>query len=191
MRAPHHHRWHATAATTIVTIVACSLNRPAAGHADNRQVSPVRSGDTSITQLIAQAVERSPTFKRLVAGIEASDGIIYVEAGVCPERFVACLPFWMVSTGRHRFMRIVVDRRRLDSDRRMAGAIAHELQHATEVLDDRFVTTGTKMHFFYRRYAPTGTTRFETEAAIHAGIAVENEWRSGDVSSSSGKDRRR
>jgi hypothetical protein len=83
----------------------------------------------------------------------------------------------MTSSGGNRFIRIVVDRERIDSDWQLVGAIGHELQHAIEVLSDRFVTNGTKMFFFYRRYAPTGRDRFETLDATNAGTDVERELR--------------
>jgi hypothetical protein len=173
----HHHLRYVTATTAIVTIMACSFARPAAAQGNDRQIRRLRSIDASITQLMEHAVTRSPTFKRLAATVEASNGIIYIEAGVCPGRVLACLLMWMVSSGGNRFMRIVVDRQRLDSDELLVGAIAHELQHAIEVLSDQFVTNGTKLYFFYRRYAPTEKEQFETVEAERAGIAVEDEWR--------------
>lgn len=173
----HHHLRHATVTTAIVTIVACSFSRPVAAQQNTQPILRVRSNDASIARLMEQAVTRSPTFKRLVATIEASNGIIYIEAGVCPGGILACLPVWMISSGGNRFMRIVVDRQRLDSDELLAGAIAHELQHAIEVLSDRFVTDSTKLYFFYRRHAPTAKEQFETAEAKRLGIAVEDEWR--------------
>jgi hypothetical protein len=137
----------------------------------------VRSSDASITTRIEQATARSPTFKRLVTTIERSNGIIYVESGVCPGRVASCLPIWMSSRGSQRFLRIIVDRRRLETDPPLIGAIGHELQHSIEVLRDRHVTGSTTMLLFYQRYAPTGQARFETPEASHAGIAVEDEWR--------------
>ena len=172
----HDHLRYATA-TAIVTIAACSSTPPATAQENDRQVRRVLSLDVSIAKLMEQAVARSPTFKRLVATVEASNGIVYIEAGVCPGRVIACLPSWMVSSGGNRFMRIVVDRQRLNSDAVMVGAIAHEMQHAIEVLSDRFVTDGRKMFFFYRQYAPTAKEQFETVNAIQAGIAAEDEWR--------------
>jgi len=174
---PHHHLRDAIATTAIVTTVVCSLTRPATAQENNQQAHRVRSLDVSITRLMEQAGARSPTFKRLVATVEASNGIIYIEAGLCPGRVLACLPSWMVSSGGNRFMRIVVDMQRLDSDQLIVGAIAHELQHAIEALSDRFVTDGKKMFFFYRRYAPTAKEQVETMDAIQAGMAAEDEWR--------------
>ena len=111
----------------------------------------VRSSDRSIADLIEQATKHSPILNRLVGTVEASDGIVYVEPGSCPQRLPACLKLWMQTSASTRFMRIVVDRRRLDSDSRLMGAVGHELQHAIEVLSDRSVTDSDKMFFFYRR----------------------------------------
>ncbi|HZL93847.1 MAG TPA: hypothetical protein VFB99_09395 [Vicinamibacterales bacterium] len=113
----------------------------------------------------------------LVATVEASNGIVYVQYGRCPGRIVACLPISMTSGGGNRFMHIVVNRERIESDGQLLGTIGHELQHATEVLSDRSVTNSTKMYFFYRRYAPTARERLETPDATDAGNAVERELR--------------
>jgi hypothetical protein len=146
-------------------------------HVQGEQFLRVRSSDASIVEWIKQATARSPTFKRLVATIERSNGIIHVESGVCRGRVASCLPIWMISSGSHRFLRITVDRRRLDTGPLLVGAIGHELQHSIEALSDPHVTDSTKMQFFYQRYAPTDKARFETPEAIHVGIAVEDEWR--------------
>ena len=147
-----------------------------------RQCHAYRSSDRAIVDLIEQAAQHSPTLAELVASVEASNGIVYVEPGACPQRLPACLLLWMETSGSNRFMRIVVDRRRLEQDATLMGAVGHELQHAIEVLNDRSVTDSVTMFFFYRRYAPTGRGRFETDAAIKAGDAVEHElrnWRRG------------
>jgi hypothetical protein len=161
----------------LVALMACFAGRPASAQECKTLVPRVRSDDPSITKLIEQAMTHSPTFKRLIANIEASNGIVYVQSGSCPGRVVACLPIWMASSGGNRFMRIIVDRERIDSDWQLLGAIGHELQHAIEVLRDRFVTNSVKMYYFYRRYAPTAGERFETPDAARAGMAVEEEWR--------------
>src|SRR5262249_55876734 len=146
----------------------------------------VRSTDPSMSRLIEEAITRSPMFKRLVATVESFNGVVYIEPGLCPGRIRACLPMWMVSSGSNRFMRIVVDRRQLESDAQVTGVIGHELQHAIEVLSDRFVTDNTKMYFFFRRHAPTAKDRFETVDAINAGIRVEREFRAWRLESAAG-----
>jgi hypothetical protein len=162
----------AALAATIASFLSAHPT-PAVGETMSR----VRSSDRSIVDLIEQATKHSPTLTRLVATVEASNGIVYVEPGVCPQGLPACLNLWMLTSGSTRYMRIVLDRRRLDSDLTLMGAVGHELQHAIEVLSDRSVTDSDKMFFFYRRYAPTRRDRFETQAAIKAGDAVEHELR--------------
>ncbi len=166
-----------TCKAVLVTATVWSLAGPAAAQNNKSPVRRVRSDDSSIAALIEQAITHSPTFKRLVAAVEASNGIVYVQSGRCSGHVVACLPIWMTTSGGNRFMRIVVDLQRIDSDGELLGAIGHELRHAVEVLSDRFVTNSTKMYFFYRRYAPTGRDRFETLDAASAGRAVERELR--------------
>jgi hypothetical protein len=166
-----------TCNAVLITATVWSLGGPAAAQESKSPVRRVRSGDPSIAALIERAITNSPTFERLVGTVEASDGIVYVHSGRCPGGIVACLPIWMTSSGGNRSMRIVVDRERIDSDGELLGAIGHELQHVIEVLNDRFVTSGTKMYFFYRRYAPTDRDRFETLDAAYAGLAVERELR--------------
>jgi len=177
----HHHRRIRTICRALLILVACLPGRRAlAQEVDAPPISRVRSEDPSITALIERGLTHSPTFHRLVASVETSDGIAYVELGRCPPRVAACLLTWMKSSGGNRFMRIVVNRERLGSDWRLLVAIGHELQHVLEVLDDRFVTDGRKMFFFYQQYAPTMQAQFETQAAINAGLSIRTElhvWR--------------
>ena len=176
-----HHRRTGTLCVTLLILAACRPGRQAlAQEVDPPPLSRVRSDDPSIAALIERGSTHSPTLRRLVASVDASDGIVHVAPGVCPAGVAACLPNWMQSSGGNRFMRIVVDRKRLGSDVRLLVAIGHELQHVLEVLDDRFVTDGRKMFFFYQLYAPTGQTQFETQAAIEAGLSIRKDlhvWR--------------
>jgi len=173
-----HYRSSTTFWTSVVATMACLVAVPAAGADPVLAGSRIRSSDSAIVALIDQAIKRSPTFQRLVATIEASNGIVYVEPGKCAQGVPACLTMWMVLNGSNRIMRVVIDRKRLDSDVELLRAIGHELQHVIEVLSEQpAITDGTKMFFFYRRYAPTGRDRFETPAATAAGEAVLNELR--------------
>ena len=176
-----HSRRTCTSCVALLMLLTCLPGRHAlAQEVDSPQIPRVRSEDPSITALIERGLADSPTLQRLVAGVEASDGIVYVESGRCPVRVAACLPTWMKSSGGNRFVRIVVNRKRLGSDWRLLVAIGHELQHVLEVLDDRSVTDGRKMFFFYQQYSPTLRAQFETEAAMKAGLNIRKElqvWR--------------
>jgi hypothetical protein len=59
------------------------------------------------------------------------------------------------------------------------GSIGHELQHAIEILSDPHVIDGIGAYFLFDRIAPIGAVagrdRFETRAAVRAGVDVRSE----------------
>ena len=137
----------------------------------------VRSSDHLIADLIAQAERRSVTFKGLLIALASTNGIVHVESGQCGHGARACLQIWMQATGGKRYLRVLVDRKRADSDADLTGSVGHELQHAIEALSDVAVVDGTTLYNFFRRYAPTDNNRFETAAAINVGNAIRDELR--------------
>jgi hypothetical protein len=144
---------------------------------DASPISRVRSGDRSIISLIDRAAEQSPTFKQLLTAIASSNGIVYVERGNCGHGVRACLKMWMTISGPDRYLRIVVDRQKADSDADFMGSIGHELRHAIEALSQASIRDGAQLYNFFKRIAPTDNNRFETAAATDAGDAVRHELR--------------
>jgi hypothetical protein len=136
----------------------------------------VRSSDQAISEFIGLAATRSLTFRNLVALIQMSDGIVYVEPGECGHGTRACLKLWMGASGSTRFLRVVVNRRRAYSDVDFMGSIGHELQHTVEALSEAKTVNSTGLYNFFTRTAISGE-RFETTAAIIAGDAVRHELR--------------
>jgi len=53
--------------------------------------------------------------------------------------------------------------------------IGHELQHAIEVLGNPGIRTDIQVYNFFDLVGRTGAGRFETKAAIQAGLAIESE----------------
>jgi hypothetical protein len=137
----------------------------------------VRSEDRALAGLIDQATRGSETFRRLLATIQAWNGIVYVEPGACGHGVRACLKMWMQVSGPNRFVRIVINRSKADRDVEVMGSLGHELQHAVEVLSEPAVTNGVTMFNYLKRMAPTDSNRFETTAAVNAGNAVIDELR--------------
>jgi hypothetical protein len=133
------------------------------------------NGDPSIAGLIREATERSATFRHLVDTIDATDGIVYVEQGTCRHHVRACLALTVRMAGPNRLLRIFVDIHRSHGD--VLASIGHELQHAVEVLSDPHVTDTRSIYFFFDRIGQIGEDRFETLAAIQAGLDVLAEWR--------------
>jgi len=140
----------------------------------------VRSHSSSIRALIHHAVDRSATFRRLVATINGRDAIVYVEDGACGRGVRACVS--VVSTaGGHRMLWVKVDRRK-EADWNLMATIGHELRHTVEILDDPTVTNSATMFFLYQRIGYRGTEQgaMETTTAVDAGEAVRSELRALD-----------
>ena len=92
--------------------------------AGSRAITRVRSAHPLIADLVREAAERSRTFHMLVAAIDATDGLVYLNAGTC-GRLRACLLHRVTVAGPSRVLNIVVDVRRHDIV--LAAAIGHEL----------------------------------------------------------------
>ena len=166
---------HLTVALMMAALMAAS--RPVlAGSADASGAIRVRSSSAVIAELIVRARERSETFRRLVETIEASDGIVYVEQGECGRGVRACL-IAVIPAGPNRYLHVVVDTRRAESD--LMASIGHELRHTIEVLSQPGVRTNAQMYFFYAREGTQrlGSQAFETTPAIDAGEDVRAEIR--------------
>jgi hypothetical protein len=139
--------------------------------------SRVRTDNPAIAAVIQDGIRRSATFRGIVVAIDASDGIVFVEQGRCGHGVRACLALSVKQSGPNRLLRVVVEVRKPDWD--LMGSIAHELQHAVEVLSDPSVRSNGAIYLFYRRAGETSGDRFETPAAINAGDAVRREARHG------------
>ncbi len=107
----------------------------------------VRSSHAYLRAMIDQAVTRSSTFRRIVAAIEATDGIVYVEHGDCKHGVRACLVLDVTAAAGYRILRIIVDARQPDWD--VMASIGHELRHALEVLEDPGLVDTPGVYLFY------------------------------------------
>jgi hypothetical protein len=140
-----------------------------------RPMSHIRTTDPKVDAVMQNAFDRSATFRKLVAIIDASDSYVYVEAGKCSHSVRACFVS-VTASNTNRFMRVFVDDNTADTE--LIGLIAHELKHATEVIAEPWIrSTDAKYHFDERTamHAPGGT--HETGAAIAAGEIVRSEVR--------------
>src|SRR5262245_54516975 len=92
----------------------------------------VRAAEPRILALMDAGLARSETFRRLVAQVDASDVIVYVEA----KRYAhPTLGGYMVhdiiSRGGYRYIRVAVDV--VGSVDRLVAVLGHELQHVIEI----------------------------------------------------------
>ena len=156
------------AATVIVGIATASPAQTPA-----QPLIRVRGADPIVTGMIEEAARSSPTFRQLVAAIDRTDGLVYAVRGRCPDGIRACLPHALTIAATNRLLTVVIDYRLLGID--AEAALGHELQHALEILSDPTVTDSAAIYRFYDGHATRVGNRFETAAAVAAGVAVRAE----------------
>ena len=141
------------------------------------RIVSVRTSDARLAEAIRAGAEQSRTFADLVHAVAELDGIVYVEPGRCRRHAHACLIAHVTTAGRHRILFVRVNHHQPES--LLIELIAHELQHAVEVLSDRLVISQASFLFFYRRIGADGGdgVTFETPAAVDAQAAVRREVR--------------
>src|SRR6478736_5308055 len=155
-------------------LVVVTLAQTAAAAQSSPTIPPVRSEDPLIAQLIADARAMSATFRDLVAAIDATNGIVYVQSGQC-RGAKACLAHSLQLAGPHRILRVIISTRRDLPG--LIGAIGHELHQALEILHDVNITTAQGIFFHFFGASTSMTNRFETKDAIDAGVRIEYEVR--------------
>jgi hypothetical protein len=158
---------------TAILVLASLTARAGTG-----DIAGVRTTSPVIREIVDDGAWESPTFRGLVRGIAASDGIVYIEEGVCNHSVHACLRLDVTPAAGYRILHILVDlqgvlahRSRLD----LIATIGHELWHASEVLADRSLTTSSALYLFYVHKAATTNPTFETAGAVAAGQKIRNE----------------
>lgn len=160
----------------LATFAATGIG-PTGTSADWTDVARVRSDNPRIVALIARGNRESRTFQTITEGIIASDGIVYVQEGECPDGADACL-LGVTAAGPRRILWVRVSLTSGRADEDVIASIAHELRHVQEVLDVRSIRSTAQMQLYYRRIGRRGSRRgYETAAAQRAGSAVHSEMR--------------
>jgi hypothetical protein len=140
---------------------------------DRVRIPRVRVLSPQMAHGIREGISRSPTFRSLVDAIDASNGIVYVERGVCRSNSRSCLLGSIIVAPPHRILRVVIRETQLADD--LVVSLGHELQHAVEVLSEPAVTTSAEMQWLFRRIGIRYGTMFETVNAIRIGDVIGRE----------------
>lgn len=165
-----------TAWTLACLFLFCSTRT----HADDcRAPDPhIRSNDHEIVAAIADATDRSATFRDLVDRLNRSDVVVYVAFDPAPPSGLAGRTTFISAAGGRRYLRIQIDRR--SAGCRRVGILGHELQHAVEIAGAAAVTSDASLAALYREIGFGGDygreMRFESDAAVNAGRDVEREF---------------
>ena len=134
----------------------------------------IRSTGNSVRKLLQRGYRESPTFADLVARLQRSDVIVYIEdvphlPGTLDGRMMM-LP----RAHGHRYVRIQIALRGSAVD--AIAVLAHELQHAVEVADAVEVSDTDGLARLYRRIGlRVGPHIYDTVAARQIGRNVRRE----------------
>jgi len=137
----------------------------------------LRASEPRILALIDAGLSRSAAFRGLVAALDESDVIVYVEPKTTRQSLGGYLGHQIVARGGYRYLRIAVET--TGAEGRLVPLLAHELQHAVEVAGSpEAIDVETLQQLFVRlsvRFACGGTTCSETQAAKDIEHVVSNE----------------
>ena len=164
----------------LLALVLCSLvSTPAfaADLADSWREARIRPQDARLTALLREGIVRSATFRALVNRIEASNLFVYVTLSPVMKASLAGKLTWMTRAGDFRYVRATINTEQ--SPDQMIATLAHELQHAVEVIEDETVSNQRSLQELYKRIGRQSysgiTTGWETMAAQETGLRVRRE----------------
>jgi hypothetical protein len=127
----------------------------------------VRATEPRILALINAGLSRSATLQRLVAMLDASDVIVYVEAKRTRPALNGYLAHNITVAGGYRYLHVAINVR--GADNRLIPLLAHELQHAVEVAQSPGAGDPESLGRMFERlsvkFGCGGTTCSETQAA--------------------------
>ncbi len=134
----------------------------------------VRAAANAVS-LLQRTAAGSATVRELMARLEATDVIVYVELTGSPQIGSARTKL-VTSTPAARFLRIGISTRMAPLD--MSALIAHELQHAVEIAERDDVRDDEGVRRLYARIGHQhGVDRYETDAAAQAERRARSELR--------------
>jgi hypothetical protein len=136
----------------------------------------VRATQPWILAFINAGLARSATFRNLVAKLDASDVVVYVEPKLTRPTLGGYLSHKIVVQGNHRYLRIAIDNR--GSENRLVCLLAHELQHAVEVAETPEIRDADSFRRAFARFAvPSGCGEgcYETQRALEVERVVSGE----------------
>lgn len=112
--------------------------------------SHVRSAESRIVTLLQEGVDRSATFRGLVATLNASDVIVQIEPSLQMRRgFNGYLLHSLRVEGEYRYLRITVNPHLHNN--RLISVMAHELQHAVEVAESSGTRSDKSISALFKR----------------------------------------
>ena len=137
----------------------------------------VRATEPAILKLIDAGLSHSATFRSLVAMLNESDVIVYIDPKFTRQGLGGYLAHNIVAHGGYRYLHVAVETQ--GTQRRLVSLLAHELQHAVEVAQAPDARDAESLERTFSRLAIkfgcSGTTCYETQAAKDVEYVVSEE----------------
>jgi hypothetical protein len=135
----------------------------------------IRAASPAARRLIDVAASRSPTVVQLIDRLAPTGVIVYVQLAIGPHIDTARTSL-AASTGRARFLRIVINARTAPWDQ--VQMLGHELQHALEIASAPEVTDESGMRALYARIGVPGRkpNQYETIEAQRVQALVRRDY---------------
>ena len=155
-----------------------AVGQTRAAGAEQRMLTRVRGLDAEFHARIREGDARSATFRDLIDEIQRSNAIVMIQYGLCAKGLIRSCVTHVAGDANARNIRIVINTRTTTD--RLIATIAHELQHAVEIIRTSDATDAETVMALYRRIGKSDCSkgrsdRCETEAALAAERQVLDE----------------
>lgn len=166
-------------AVVLIAAVTPMLQADARPCVDRLPWTQVKAADPTHRALLRQGIERSTTFRHLIADLEASAWLVFVQTGRCPDKLtVACLLHFVGRFEGQPYLRVIARHEPRHPDN-VISILAHELQHAREVVQAVGVADAGGLRDLFKRIGRIsverpGVVTYETERAV---LIEETVWR--------------
>jgi hypothetical protein len=161
--------------TVLFVAVALTSSAIASGARDGG--ARLRPQDPRVVQALKEGMARSATFRSLVERIESSHVIVYIAINPNLKSSLSGALNWMTQAGKYRYVRASVRPDLMFNQ--MIVTVAHELQHAVEVIEDESVIDEASLVAMYKRIgepsSAAGRLGWETREAQRMGGQVRRE----------------
>ena len=163
----------------LFALAALLAMAPASAQTDRGRFGRIRSTDARLLELVAEAVERSPTLRTLVRRIEASDVVVYLLCDDHPRAGIAGRLTFVSKAGGNRYLLVRLARLKYRS--LQMAVLGHELQHAVEIADTPAIVDPPSLAREYERIGHINVRSsaqgiaFDSDADIVAGHLVLGE----------------
>jgi len=149
-----------------------------AASASAQNTPHVRTSNLRIRSAIDDGVSHSPLFRDLLAQLDASDVIVYVEADCLMPQYLEGRLTFVSAAGGQRYVKVRIACTVIGPQQ--VAILAHEFRHATEIASADWVIDQVSLAKEYRRigFASTGVAGaigYESLAALVAGRRVWHE----------------